>query len=239
MVNEFRINYTRMSNFVGKPSEGFASLSSLGFASGSGGQLGIYPLLPKFEGPPPMGFNNFGFGINGGTVAQSNNTYQLLDNFSKVVGLHTTKFGVDAHEDRITFFTYQLNNGAFGFNGQETGSDIADFLIGAPASYVQGQEYPLHTRSHYLGLYAQDSWRVFPNLVLNYGLRWDVSSPWKEENNQLETIVPGLQSKTFPGAPTGWVFPGDPGIPKTLAPTRYTILRPALGWPTLRTPKPV
>ena len=67
------------------------------------------------------------------------------------------------------------------------------------------------------------------NLTLNYGLRWDVSRPWSEKNGQLETLVLGLNSTRFPGSPTGWVFPGDPGIPSTLAPTRYNNFAPRIG----------
>ena len=230
MVNELRANYTRMANYLGKPTQGVGqSLSSLGFASGSGGGLGIYPLLPQFEGPPSVGFNNYSIGLNAYFQKQANNTYQLLDNFSKVVGTHTMKFGGDAHYDQITIDTYGAQNGAFSFNGQETGSDFADFLLGAPISFAQGAQEPLHTRTHYVGLYAQDSWRASSNVVINYGLRWDLTAPWYELYNQLETIVPGLQSRVFPGAPTGWVFPGDPGIPRTLAPTRYDNFAPRIG----------
>jgi hypothetical protein len=42
--------------------------------------------------------------------------------------------------------------------------------------------------------------------------------------------VPGLQSKVYPGAPKGWVFPGDPGIPRTLAPTHYDNVAPRVGF---------
>jgi hypothetical protein len=65
---------------------------------------------------------------------------------------------------------------------------------------------------------------------LNYGLRWDVSQPFYEERNRLPTIEYGLQSSVYPGAPTGWVFPGDPGIPASLAPTRYDDFAPRLGF---------
>ena len=41
--------------------------------------------------------------------------------------------------------------------------------------------------------------------------------------------MPGLQSRVFPGSPAGWVFPGDPGIPSTLAPTRYNNFAPRIG----------
>ena len=78
-------------------------------------------------------------------------------------------------------------------------------------------------------MFAQDSWRVKPNLTINYGLRWEVSMPWYDTQNKIETIVPGQQSTQFPGAPPGWVFPGDKGIPTTLAPTTWNNFAPRLG----------
>jgi len=53
--------------------------------------------------------------------------------------------------------------------------------------------------------------------------------PWYDTQGKIETIVPGLQSTQFPTAPLGWVVPGDPGIPSTLAPTRYNDFSPRLG----------
>jgi hypothetical protein len=117
------------------------------------------------------------------------------------------------------------------FSGQpsETGSDFVDFLLGAPSQYVQGQSYPSYGRNFYYGLYAQDSWRVKSNLTFNYGLRYDVSAPWHEKFNQIQTLIPGEQSVVFPGSPVGWVFPGDPGVPSSLAPTRWNNFAPRLG----------
>ena len=145
---------------------------------------------------PDVAFNNLSFGVNAYPLAQYNNTYQVLDNYSKVIGTHSLKFGGNLHYDQITQHTYGANNGSFAFDGSETGIDFADFLIGAPLYYQQGQQAPLHSRSRYYGLYAQDSWRITPALTLNYGLRWDVSTSWWEENNQLETIIPGEQSRS-------------------------------------------
>ena len=228
-VNEIRLHYVRNTNYQGKPEGGVGpSLSSLGFVTGAN-TLGIVPLAPQFEGVPNITFNNFVFGTNAYPLQQYNNTYQLLDNYSKVVGAHSLKFGGDFHYDQIAQHTFGANDGSFGFAGQETGLDFADFLIGAPEFYQQGQQAPLHSRSHYFGLYAQDSWRATSSLTLNYGLRWDVSSAWSEARNQLETVIPGEQSKVFPGAPTGWVFPGDPNVPSTLAPTHYNNFAPRVG----------
>src|ERR1700730_554620 len=53
--------------------------------------------------------------------------------------------------------------------------------------------------------------------------------PWYDTQGKIETIVPGLQSTRFPTAPLGWVVPGDPGIPSTLAPTHYNNFSPRLG----------
>ncbi len=159
-----------------------------------------------------------------------------MDNYSKVIGTHTLKFGGQYHYDQLEEdLIDNVSNGNFffggNFNGQasETGSDFVDFLLGAPSQFVQGQSYPSYGINFYLGFFAQDSWRVKPNLTFNYGLRYDVSAPFKEKYNQIQTLIPGEQSVVFPGSPTGWVFPGDPGVPSTLAPTRWNNFAPRLG----------
>ena len=137
------------------------------------------------------------------------------------------KLGAGFHIDQVNINPDATYNGAFSFTGAETGSDFADFLLGIPSSYAQGDSLAFYLRNKYVGIYAQDSWRVKPHLTLNYGLRWDLLPPWREKYNQLQTLVLGEQSRVYPGAPTGLVFPGDPGIPATLAPTKYTNFAPA------------
>lgn len=68
-----------------------------------------------------------------------------------------------------------------------------------------------------------------PNLTLNYGLRWDYIRPWSEEHNQISTLIYGWNSVQFPGAPTGYVMPGDPGVPSTIAPTPLDDFSPRFG----------
>jgi hypothetical protein len=96
-------------------------------------------------------------------------------------------------------------------------------------NYNQCSQQFLDSRTRYGALYIQDQYKVKPNLTFNLGLRWEVSMPWYDTQGKIETIVPGLQSVVFPTAPLGWVVPGDPGIPSTLAPTRYNNFGPRVG----------
>ena len=228
-VNEARVQGTRYNNGFNQPKGGTGhTLDSLGFTTSGNG---IIPLAPAIEGVPELDFNqmNMILGVPSRPNRLIENNLEVLDNFSKIIGTHTVKFGGDFHYNQLVEQLDNVLNGNFVFNGTETGIDFADFLIGAPTNYVQGQAEPSNGRSRYFGLYAQDSWRARSNLTMNYGVRWDVSTPWWEQHNQIETIVPGLQSIVFPGSPRGWVFPGDPGIPSTLAPTRYNNFGPRLG----------
>ena len=228
-VNEFRFSYLRDSNDLGRPQGGpGVSLSSQGFQVGAN-TLGIVPLSPETEGVESIAFNNYSIGTNTNQLRQSNNTFQWLDNFSKVVRTHTIKTGIEFHFDQVNTHAIAQFNGSFLFYGSQTGSDFVDFLLGAPTQYNQSQLQPFYGRNKYLGLYAQDSWRLRPNLTLNYGLRWDRIEPWYEKYNQVATLEPGKQSVVFPGAPAGILFPTDPGVPRTLAPPGNKDFAPRVG----------
>jgi hypothetical protein len=228
-VNELRFSDLRDSNDLGRPQGGLGvSLASQGFEVGPN-TLGIVPLSPQTEGVENIVFNNYSIGTNTNELEQSNNTFQLLDNFSKVAGKHTIKFGAEFHYDEVNTHAVAQFNGSFLFFGSQTGSDFADFLLGAPTQYNQSQLRPFYGRNKYLGLYGQDSWRLRPNLTLNYGLRWDRIEPWYEKYNQLAVLEPGRQSLVFPTAPAGILFPTDPGVPRTLAPPGNKDFAPRIG----------
>jgi Carboxypeptidase regulatory-like domain len=228
-VNEFRFSYLRDSNDLGRPQGGLGvSLASQGFQVGPG-TPGIVPLSPQTEGVENLIFNNYSIGTNTNQLQQTNNTFQWLDNFSKVIGAHTLKLGGEFHFDQVNTHATAQFNGSFIFFGTQTGADFADFLLGAPTQYNQSQLQPFYGRNKYLGLYAQDSWRLRPNLTLNYGLRWDRIEPWYEKYNQLAVLEPGRQSKVFPTAPEGILFPTDPGVPRTLAPPGNKDFAPRVG----------
>ncbi|MGB9490406.1 MAG: carboxypeptidase regulatory-like domain-containing protein [Terriglobales bacterium] len=228
-VNELHFSYMRDANNAGHPVGGVGpTLASQGFV-GSNGAPGIVPLSREIEGVENVSFNDFSFGVDITGLTQVNNTLQWMDNFSRVIGKHTIKLGGEFHIDQINTNPDPIFNGAFVFQGSETGSDLADFLLGVASSYNQGDSQRFYNRDKYIGLFAQDSWRIRHDLTLNYGLRWDVISPWSEKYNQLQTLVLGEQSRVYPGAPAGLVFPGDYGVPRTLAPTKYDSFGPRVG----------
>ena len=229
MVNQFHLSYMRDNSNLGQPVGGWnVSLASQGFINADG-TASIVALDPRGQGVENLNFNAYSTGAAANQLTQANNTYQIFDTFSKVLGNHTMKFGGEFHADQVNAAPIAQFNGSFVFAGPETGVDFADFLIGVPSQYNQSQLNPFYDRNKYLGVFAQDSWHVRQNLTLNYGLRWDRIAPWSEKYNQISTFVPGAQSVVFPGAPPGILYPGDPGVPNTLAPIDKLDFSPRIG----------
>jgi hypothetical protein len=225
-VNQFTASFFRNNNVSGKTNSGGPSLASLGFASGSNG--GIVELTPQYQNYPTLIFNNYSTGPPESLLAQVNDTYQFQDDFTKIIGTHTLKFGADYHWDLIDISRQNMKLD-FGFYGGETGIDFADMLIGAPDSYFQGTPAAVDLRNFYTGAYGEDSWHVTRSLTLNYGLRWDVDPYWAAAKDNEPVLIAGKQSTKFPTAPVGYDFPGDPGIPKHMANIRWNDFGPRLG----------
>ncbi len=228
-VNEFHAGVIRNANNIGEPHGGLGvSLASQGFVTGAG-TPGIFVQAPQFEGVENISFPSFVMGVTITGVNQKNNTLYLSDSVSKVIGAHTLKFGAQFHDDQVNERPNATFNGTFNISGTETGSSFADFLIGVPSNYTQSSGRPFYLRNRYAGLFAEDSWHVRSNLTANLGLRWDYIMPWWEKYNQLQTYVAGEQSVVYPGAPTGFVVPGDPGIPSTISPSKPRNFAPRIG----------
>jgi hypothetical protein len=229
IVNEFHLGYLRNANIVGQPKGGLGvSLASQGFTTGAG-TSGIVVQAPQFEGVENITFPTFVMGVPITNETQINNTYYVSDGLSRVIGAQTLKVGGQFHFDQVNEHPNATFNGTFNIDGTETGDPYADFLIGTPSNYTQSSGQPFYLRNRYMGAYGQDSWRARNDLTINAGLRWDVIMPFWEKYNQLQTYIPGTESTLYPGALPGLLVAGDPGIPKTLAPTDYKNFAPRLG----------
>jgi outer membrane receptor protein involved in Fe transport len=165
-------------------------------------------------------------------LPQTGNTFQWTDNYTRIVGKHTVKFGGDFRIQRFNQFLYYNVNGAFDFlsdttlcSPQNTSSscdapytnDVGypdsypNYFLGAPSSYSQGAAQGLANRNKALYLFLQDSWKIRPTVTLNYGLRWELNTPYVDTENRLQTFRPGQDTTQYPcwlsaAAPPPWVF---------------------------------
>jgi hypothetical protein len=146
-VNDIRLVYMRDDANEGTIIGGKGvTLGSLGFNTPWNDTGGIGNVFPSDTAVPQFEFNNFSFGSSTSITTQVNNTIQVIDNWTKVIGTHSVQAGADFHYDQIIQRHPSTPNGAFSFNGSETGLDFADYLIGAPANFSQQSFQILDTR---------------------------------------------------------------------------------------------
>jgi hypothetical protein len=235
IVNEARFGITRLNNNIGQPKGGVGvTLADQGIQSGG---EGIIQGAPAQAGVELLYFNGFSVGTNPFSLVQVNDTYDLADSVSRTLGEHTIKVGGRYLWYKVKQAPNLVANGTFSFfasGSQTTGNDFADFLLGLPDFYSQQSSPPFYESAADGDLFAQDSFRIRPNLTINYGVRWDYVTPWSEKHNQITTLIPGVQSQTFPGAPLGYLVPGDPlpgggHIPNGIAPTPLDNFSPRFG----------
>ena len=210
--------------------------------------LGIHPNLgASREGIPFVQVSGgFTIGNNGeGELPQVGNSFQWSDSVSKVVGNHSLKFGGDVRRQRFDQTLFFDVNGEFFVDGTSTNSPIgdtvfSDYLLGFPGSYGQGSAQVENVRSTSLYLFAQDSWKIKPNLTLNYGLRWELNTPIADISKHVQTFRPGQVSTVYPCkdtvntdcssmTPVGLVVPGDAGVSDALTQTYYKSFAPRIG----------
>jgi hypothetical protein len=177
-----------------------------------------------------------------------------------VKGNHTFKFGVDVRRARFDQYYYFDVNGEFTFDNSGPnaivpgdGDQYAEFLLGLADGYTQGSGQREDVRSTAVYPFVQDSWKIKPNLTLNYGFRWEFTPPPTDISGHVETFRPGQNSTVYPcgitnstsywqglgvanptcantgSAPTGLVVPGDPGVPAGMTSTYYKAFAPRIG----------
>jgi len=265
VVNELRATYFREAQGTFLHPQ-HTSLVTASCGTGNAAQFcftgndssGVIPSNPKYGITPNLGPNREGvpfISISGGAtigndfegeLPQIGNTYQLSDNLTKVIGNHTTKFGVDFRNQRFLQTLYFDPNGDFTYSGGGLSDPVAldangnqnlypNYLLGLPDSYLQGSAQTEDVRGNSIYLFAQDSWKIKPNLTLNYGLRWEFNQPIYDAGLRYQTFRPGQADTVFQYSgdpamfPLGLVIPGDKGVPKGLTASYYHAFAPRIG----------
>ena len=230
-LNEFRLGYWRLNFDAVEPQKPVLP-SSVGFT-------GIKPQFPAGAGLPVIsvaGFFTLGFSDNGPQPRKDQN-YQLTDNFSKIVGKHSLKFGFDVRRFQVDNPFFFLNSGHFDFGtgagAFSTGDGLADFLLGIPDDFVQNSGGAINARAYEYYGYGQDQWKIKNNLTLTFGAGYQVDTPY--QNKQFgglayNCIIPGQQSTLFPTSPVGLNFPGDKKCTNSGVETKYGHIGPRFGF---------
>jgi hypothetical protein len=172
--------------------------------------------------------NGFSSGYNE-PQAEIRTTWGMSDNFTKTFGNHTLTFGGNFYHQFAEENTLYPALPIISFGNQYTGFGLSDFLLGEVTSYEQGGGETIALKGWQFGLFAQDQFRVRPDLTLTVGLRWDPNTPPGSIGGRGSVFRPGAQSQRFPNAPAGMIFPGDPGVSDALMPTTWNYFQPRIG----------
>lgn len=190
LLTDFRFGYVRYHVF-GQPN---------GIGSSPAKDAGIpgVNVDSNFNSGMPAFFINgygnslfkFGYalGVNGCNcpLIEDENQYQFVNNWTKITGNHTIKFGADlrrAHNLRVPSDKHR--SGELNFDAARTqgptggGSGLASFLMGDVSRferYVSNSLDASEAQNRYF-LFVQDQWHVTSKLTLNYGLRWENYRP--------------------------------------------------------------
>ncbi len=131
--------------------------------------------------------------IGGGGNNQARDTHNISDSVTWIRGSHTVRVGAEYR--LYKFYPFQASQstptGSYTFSRdptrgptptagtpvESTGSSLASFLLGIPSQVSQEIVRPITIYHHYGAGYAQDDWKIFRNLTLNLGLRWDFETP--------------------------------------------------------------
>lgn len=150
--------------------------------------------FPGLDAFPNLQFNDLGLIVGPrGTYPQStrSNTFQLSNNVNWITGRHTFKFGYDGRKLNSSNFFVQRNRGDYQYNSLER------YLLDITPEFAQrstgGAPFIGNLVSHYL--FANDEFKLRPNLTLSAGVRYEwVGVPYGAKQQSLNAIssVPGL-----------------------------------------------
>jgi hypothetical protein len=184
MLNELRANFTRYDFDqllpVGQTNFGIPQIRVFDFDIGGFNSNDNFLGIPQSSTTP-------------GALAQ--NTYGLAETFSWVRGRHAWKFGVEARREQNNNDQPGAERPQYQFHGLlNFANDACCFFeqvgVSPTGGQLNGQRY-FHTGDY--ALFAQDDWKVRPNLTLNLGMRWEYFTPLTESHNVLSNYEFGSQ----------------------------------------------
>jgi outer membrane receptor protein involved in Fe transport len=228
LITEFRFGYVRVHITGDVPSE-----ENLGNSLGiQGTNLGDFF---STNGIPQILIGSYETLGSIGTLPFDikENSYNIVNNWTRIVGNHTIRFGADIRKLRLdklqatgnprgqfTFaggLTTRSGTGAAGVNA------LAAFLLGLPQTVNRTTVVNLggYITPQYF-FFAQDRWQVNPKLTVNYGLRYEVY-PYPSGIN------PGDQSYYDPKTNTALISGFGPNDARINIKTQYDNFAPRLG----------
>jgi hypothetical protein len=136
---------------------------------------------------------------------------------------HQFKFGLQYNYVVYRPIAESYSNGGFGFDGggtnqpnftgsgptTEPGYGWADFLLGWVDSGQLESPFSIRTSTNQWGVYGMDQWRVSHKLTVNYGLRWELFTPAREDNTQWSNFCPTCPNPGAAGRPGAVEFLGN------------------------------
>ena len=224
MIGVARFSFLRNKFLYGERTN-HTTPASLGFQ--------YQPSLDLAIGPPFIQVN--GYTTVGDPITGPRNTYENAYDYngslSWVRGAHELKFGGGFQHTHVNMLQGIATNGFFVFVPFPNIADaFASFMFGQPVFFLQGRgDFSRGINGHAFNGYAQDTYKVTERVTLNFGLRYEMPSPYTEIHNRQTLWIPGRQSVVMPTAPNGLLYPGDPGVPGGLIPTFRKAFAPRVG----------
>ncbi|HEV7221002.1 MAG TPA: TonB-dependent receptor [Terriglobales bacterium] len=229
MVNDLRMSYTKQGNWFVPKTLGFNAASTLGLQ---------YAKANIFPNVNISGAGGCCLGLAAGTNAiYIEGLYDPSDVMTLIHGRHILHFGVEVlMGDGDTTPWGNVNAGTFGFTGAytsnngaaNTGAGLADFLLGDVQNWSATNQKTSYMRLKSPQFFAQDDFKVRPNLTVNLGLRYVATTGMSEIHNSLGGFDPNIVNPTDGSLGYMW-FAGQENR-NTLQKPSYAIFLPRVGF---------
>ena len=181
--------------------------------------LGLQPIagVTQIDGLPQINISNYVNGGFGNSALWHDNikTFTLSETMTWLRGKHTIKFGVEQVSTLLHPFNDQNNRGIWNYTGLASGNEYADFLLSQPATkqFSAGPGELLMREEIWSGFF-DDTWRMTPNLTVEYGVRYEAHFLPAAYNLNMVSFWPdrykGVGSLEGSGIVQGGVTPGVP-----------------------------